>query len=512
MAGATGMSPAQGALPQLRAATDPGAKGGELYAPRVGHQRPAGAAADPAARRPGLGHRHPVGDLRARDRHRARRAGGAGRGPARDARRPVDARPSTPTSRAAVARALRTLVARNGFHGASMSAVAAEAGRRHRHRVRALRVEGRARLRDLPRGQARARRGRGGRRRSRRRRPTSASTSSGSASTATCAPIPTGPGSCCRSTARPFARAAHEMAMAADGDPIMAAAAAPDLADAARRPAARGALRPRPGPRRPPRRQRRRARRRRPRPPRRRLLARHHPSELTRPTAASPRATLTAGHDGGVALYVDRLIDYTGRVPYRHKVWCHLVADTDDELLAAAAELGASGRVDAGHAGMGHALRRAGAVAGAGAWTSARSRSTSASWRCARARGVPRWPCGAVGRRRAGRLADRGAAPGGADGWRVDGAPDGVDVTLADRPPAAGRSHRRRPHRRRRPHWSGPVHERRRHANRSCGRQGRGRCRVVEPSAVDLTDPAASSCHRRAAWWPEGEVGNAECV
>jgi NAD(P)-dependent dehydrogenase (short-subunit alcohol dehydrogenase family) len=34
MAGATGMTPAQGALPQLRAATDPGAKGGELYAPR----------------------------------------------------------------------------------------------------------------------------------------------------------------------------------------------------------------------------------------------------------------------------------------------------------------------------------------------------------------------------------------------------------------------------------------------------------------------------------------------
>ncbi len=45
---------------------------------------------------------------------------------------------------------------------------------------------------------------------------------------------------------------------------------------------------------------------------------------------------------GAVALYVDRLIDYTGRVPYRHKVWCHLVADSDDELLAAAAELGAA--------------------------------------------------------------------------------------------------------------------------------------------------------------------------
>lgn len=44
----------------------------------------------------------------------------------------------------------------------------------------------------------------------------------------------------------------------------------------------------------------------------------------------------------GVACYVDRLIDYTGRVPYRHKVWCHLVADSNDELLACAAHLGLS--------------------------------------------------------------------------------------------------------------------------------------------------------------------------
>jgi NAD(P)-dependent dehydrogenase (short-subunit alcohol dehydrogenase family) len=34
MAGSTGMTPAQGALPQLRAATDPEAKGGEFYGPR----------------------------------------------------------------------------------------------------------------------------------------------------------------------------------------------------------------------------------------------------------------------------------------------------------------------------------------------------------------------------------------------------------------------------------------------------------------------------------------------
>jgi hypothetical protein len=43
-----------------------------------------------------------------------------------------------------------------------------------------------------------------------------------------------------------------------------------------------------------------------------------------------------------VSCYVDRLIDYTGRVPYRHKVWCHLVADSDDELLSCAEKLGLS--------------------------------------------------------------------------------------------------------------------------------------------------------------------------
>ena len=34
LAGSTGMTPAHGALPQLRAATDPDARGGQLYAPR----------------------------------------------------------------------------------------------------------------------------------------------------------------------------------------------------------------------------------------------------------------------------------------------------------------------------------------------------------------------------------------------------------------------------------------------------------------------------------------------
>jgi NAD(P)-dependent dehydrogenase (short-subunit alcohol dehydrogenase family) len=40
LAGSTGMTAAQGALPQLRAATDPSASGGELYAPRFGNSGP----------------------------------------------------------------------------------------------------------------------------------------------------------------------------------------------------------------------------------------------------------------------------------------------------------------------------------------------------------------------------------------------------------------------------------------------------------------------------------------
>lgn len=47
----TGMSPVRGALPQLRAATDPKAHGGELYAPRFGNN-------GPAVRRPLVGRSH----------------------------------------------------------------------------------------------------------------------------------------------------------------------------------------------------------------------------------------------------------------------------------------------------------------------------------------------------------------------------------------------------------------------------------------------------------------------
>jgi len=52
LAGATGMTPAAGALPQLRAATDPSARGGELYAPRFGNNGP--PVRRPVLRRIGL--------------------------------------------------------------------------------------------------------------------------------------------------------------------------------------------------------------------------------------------------------------------------------------------------------------------------------------------------------------------------------------------------------------------------------------------------------------------------
>jgi NAD(P)-dependent dehydrogenase (short-subunit alcohol dehydrogenase family) len=52
MAGRTGMSPAQGALPQLRAATDPAARGGEFYVPRFVNNGP--PVRRPILRRMGL--------------------------------------------------------------------------------------------------------------------------------------------------------------------------------------------------------------------------------------------------------------------------------------------------------------------------------------------------------------------------------------------------------------------------------------------------------------------------
>ena len=64
----TGMSPAQGALSALRAATDPRARGGEFYGPLFVNNGP--PVRKPIVRRIGMD-RAAVGGLRARDRHRA---------------------------------------------------------------------------------------------------------------------------------------------------------------------------------------------------------------------------------------------------------------------------------------------------------------------------------------------------------------------------------------------------------------------------------------------------------
>lgn len=54
LAGSTGMDPAAGALPQLRASTDPEARGGQFYAPRFGNFGP--PVRRPILRRIGLNH------------------------------------------------------------------------------------------------------------------------------------------------------------------------------------------------------------------------------------------------------------------------------------------------------------------------------------------------------------------------------------------------------------------------------------------------------------------------
>lgn len=54
LAGSTGMDPAAGALPQLRAATDPEARGGQFYAPRFGNFGP--PVRRPILRRIGMNH------------------------------------------------------------------------------------------------------------------------------------------------------------------------------------------------------------------------------------------------------------------------------------------------------------------------------------------------------------------------------------------------------------------------------------------------------------------------
>ena len=145
--------------------------------------------------------------------------------------RPATARPSAPAlDRAAAVRvALRTLVARNGFHGASMSAVAAEAGvgtgtayvhyASKDELVLATYLEVKRELGeaavahvdpDAPAHERFRQRWLGV------HRHLSAD--------------PDRARFLLQVDSSPFARAAHEMAMATDGDPVMAAAASPDLA------------------------------------------------------------------------------------------------------------------------------------------------------------------------------------------------------------------------------------------------------------------------------------------
>ena len=56
-----GMSPSRGALPQLRAATDPGARGGDFYRATLREQRRTRAASGAATVRPGRSHRRSLG-------------------------------------------------------------------------------------------------------------------------------------------------------------------------------------------------------------------------------------------------------------------------------------------------------------------------------------------------------------------------------------------------------------------------------------------------------------------
>ena len=108
MAGALGHDTGGRRAPQLRAATDPDARGGEFYATALGQQRAAGPPADPAKDRHERGDRKALAGLRAgdwgddRDRLRSRR-GDRGLSPA------VPARPRP--DRVAAARAAKRRLA-----------------------------------------------------------------------------------------------------------------------------------------------------------------------------------------------------------------------------------------------------------------------------------------------------------------------------------------------------------------------------------------------------------------
>ena len=119
MAARTGMRPDQGALPQLRAATDPQARSGEFYAPRFVNS--GAPVRRPILRRLGLARSIDVlWEVSERETGVVLDVAAA------VARRHVTSAP--PDKAAAVRSALRRLVAERGLHGASMAAVAADAG------------------------------------------------------------------------------------------------------------------------------------------------------------------------------------------------------------------------------------------------------------------------------------------------------------------------------------------------------------------------------------------------
>ena len=190
-------------------------QGRRVLRPAVRQQRAAGAQADLPPHRDGAGDREAVGGLRARDRHaaRGRGAGARGRTERVPARRTVDrAAPSA-------GRCARSSPQR-GFHGASMSAVAAEAGvatgTAYTHYaskdelVLAAYLETKAEL-----GAAAT----GGLDPSGRRRRRRCSARCGCDPIATSPPTPTARCSSCRSTHRPTA-AGPRVAMDRDDDPL----------------------------------------------------------------------------------------------------------------------------------------------------------------------------------------------------------------------------------------------------------------------------------------------------
>ena len=143
---------------------------------------------------------------------------------------------------------------------------------------------------------------------------------------------------------------------------------------------------------------------------------------------------------GAWRCYVDRLIDYTGRVPYRHKVWCHLVADPD-ELLAGAGRARAAGSGCRGRRGWDTHFDVPAPLRRGRSASSAREvdfRFMALRTRARRHRHGPRSGPGG-GRGPTGSVMEVPLPE--SDGWRAAAVPDGVTVTWRhDHPLLVGRS------------------------------------------------------------------------